>query len=689
MANAVLQATPSPILAGAELSASAAVAPPAPRWQGPPVVVVGGGPCGVRVAEALGRRGVDAVVLNAEKWDPYNRVKLTPLLAGDVQLGDVSLSSGSEGPGAVSVVNGARVEAVDLLKKTATTADGGVWPFHKLVIATGSAPFMPKIPGRDRPGVYVFRDASDVEALIARSFTARNVVVVGGGLLGLEAARGMHRRGAQVTIVEHENRLMPRQLDEAAAAHLADKVRALGVTVETGLRVAEIACDPALEHPSDPVSAVVLSDGRRLETDTVIVCAGVRARLDLARELGLKIGRGVSVNDAMRTSAIDVYAVGECAEHRDIVYGLVGPGLEQADVAAAAIAGHADADYQGSTPATKLKVIGAEVFSIGDVEALEERPNVRSIVWEKPEDGLYRRIFVERGRLVGAIAVGEWSDASRAQAAALAKDRLYLWTTRRFQNVGLLWPEIAGAATPPQAIVCNCTGVTCGRISDAITLGAASLEEVRGATGANTVCGSCGPKIEELLNGGAPAAARPVKLHKSLLWLSGIGAALAMITLVAPRVPLPDSYRGAPIMEALWFDGIVKQWSGYILLALSVLAGALGLRKRIGLLRRLGGYDWWRIVHVGIGAACVITLFAHTGFRFGSGLNAWLMAAFCATLVFGAAAGLVTGGEHKLREQGLATADRSPKSPSLWLHVIALWPLPALVALHVLTVYAY
>lgn len=701
MAQALLD---QPAEQGALSAASSAIDAPV---KGAPVLVIGGGPCGMRVAQNIARAGRDVVVLNAEKWEPYNRVKLTPLLAGDVQLGDVTSPLGAKGPGDLSIVNGARATRLDLARRVVHAADGGVWPYSALVLAMGSRAFVPNIPGKDRPGVYTFRDASDVEALIARSFRARDVVVVGGGLLGLEAARGMHRRGARVTVVEHENRLMPRQLDEEAAALLGERIAALGVRVETSARVAEIAGEAGDEGEDKledggrgPVASIVLADGRRIAADTVIICTGVRANVDLAREAGMTVGRGVIVNDRMRSSAIDVFAVGECAEHRGLVYGLVGPGLEQADVAARVIAGRAGAealggpeataDYAGSTPATKLKVIGAEVFSIGDVENLEQRPNVVSRIWRDKEKGLYRRIFVERGRLAGAIAVGAWPDASRVQAAALENARVYPWMLWRFAKQGALWSEPVGgaAALPPQAIVCNCTGVTAGRIQNALTLGAGSLEEVKSATGASTVCGTCGPKIEEILAGGG-AAPKPVRLSKPLLWFSGIAALLALVTLLAPRIPLPDTYQGAPIMEALWFDNIVKQWSGYLLAGLSVAAAAIGLRKRISLLRRLGGYDWWRVTHLVLGVVCVLALFAHTGFRFGSGLNFWLMLSFSVTLLAGAVSGLFTGGEHVLRARGLASAERTPRTPSLWIHVLAAWPLPALVLLHVLSVYVY
>ncbi|MEO0359686.1 MAG: (2Fe-2S)-binding protein, partial [Pseudomonadota bacterium] len=253
-----------------------------------------------------------------------------------------------------------------------------------------------------------------------------------------------------------------------------------------------------------------------------------------------------------------------------------------------------------------------------------------------------------------------------------------------------LWPESDDdpAAWPAEAVVCNCTGVTKGAIANAITLGAATLDEVRAETSANSVCGSCKPLVLDLLGQGA-ATPEPVRWWRGLLWASGVAAALALVTLLAPRFPLRDAFVIDDLRFNLWFDGVWKQWSGYVLLGLTVAAAAIGLRRRLRFLGRLGGYDLWRAVHLGIGLASLVALFVHTGFRLGSGLNFWLMASFCAALIFGAVAGLATGGEHKLLAKGVGSAAAPPRAAPHWLHIVALWPLPALLAIHILTVYSY
>lgn len=649
-----------------------------------PIVVIGGGPCGVRCAQELSKKGFNVTLFNAERWQPYNRVKLTPLLAGEIQIGQVYQSNEYPGPGKVTQYNDTRIVHIDRENKTVTSAAGRSWPYSKLILAFGSKAFIPNIPGKDLSGVYSFRDVNDVEALLARTLSARNVSVIGGGLLGLEAARGMAKHGLNVTVIEHEHRLMPRQLDDEAGKLLADNIEALDVKVITSKRVAEIS-------GMDRVQTLLLNDSQRLECDTVIICTGVRANLDLAKQSGLKFDRGVIVDDQMKTSDDDIYAVGECAEHKKIVYGLVGPGLEQASIAVNAIAGEA-AHYEGSMTTTKLKVIGAEVFSMGEVEELEERPGVKSIIFEDKEKGLYRKIFVEAGRLVGALGIGHWPESSQLQKALLEKASVYPWMTWRFRKTGSIWKERVDESAfsmPPNAIVCNCTGVTRGRIGDCIKLGACTLEEIQRDTGANTVCGSCTPLVEEILAGGSAVDAKPVKLWKALTWISCIGTFLALLTLFVPRVPLPDTFQGAEILEKLWFDNIWKQWSGYILLGLSAIAAILSLRKRISFLQKVGSYDWWRVIHLVIGVLCAIVLFTHTGFRIGENLNLFLMISFVGILLFGAIAGLATGGEHELKAKGVGSNKKPPRTIPTWFHIIAFWPLPVLVAVHIISVYAF
>lgn len=648
------------------------------------IVVAGGGPVGVRTAQDLARNGAHVVLFNAERWRPYNRVQLTPLLAGEAQIGAIYLSESAPGSGQIDRYDGVSVVEIDRYARRIRTSTGRTVHYDKLVLAIGSRAFVPDIPGKDLSGVFVFRDLNDAEALVARAMTARRVTVIGGGLLGLEAARGMSNQGAEVTVIEHEARLMPRQLDDGAAAVLKSRIEALGVRVLTGSRVQSIDGD------GDRVEAVCLADGAKLASDTVIICTGVRANTQLAAAIGLHHGRGISVDAEMRTSDPHIFAVGECAEHDGVVHGLVGPGYEHARIAADVIAGSGAARYAGSVPATKLKVLGAKVFSIGDFESIEQQIGVTSLVWQDASAGQYRRLIIRRGRLLAALGVGDWPEATRIQQAVGDTVALHIWHRWSFQRTGRLWAEQDDDVNtwPETAIVCNCTGVTKGAICGAVAQGAETLDHIRSTTSANSVCGTCTPLVLDLLGQGG-AAPEPVRWWRTLLWASGIAAVLALATALLPRVPMRDTFVIGDVWFNLWFDGVWKQWSGYILLGLTVAGAMLGLRRRIGILRRLGGYDSWRVVHLGIGIIAAIGLFAHTGFRLGSGLNFWLMFSFCATLIFGALAGLATGGEHKLVENDIGSARKPPRSVPHWVHVLALWPLPVLLLAHILSVYSY
>jgi nitrite reductase (NADH) large subunit len=643
------------------------------------VLIVGAGPVGIRAAQEISQRGQDVTVLSTEVVTPYNRVRLTPLLGGDVQFSDISLLEQKDDDLPYTLHYGQRVVRIDPGFKHVVTASGAVWPYETLILATGSDAFIPGIPGRDIPGVYTFRTADDASALIARSFSSRHVAVIGGGLLGLEAARGMRQRQCNVTVIEHETHLMPRQLDQVAGAQLSKNIEELGVTVRTGVAVKEILGETR-------VSGLMLSDGMRVDCDTVIICTGVRPNIDLAREARLHIGAGITVNDQMQTSAPSIYAVGECAEHRGRLSGLVGPGYAQAQVAADTIAGTPSV-FEGAAPTTKLKVIGAEVFSVGEIEQLEVQANVRSHVWH--EDDLYRRIFIDRGKIVGALAVGKWDQASKVQDAVQHGATVYPWMLYRFRKHGLIWPVSDDAADemPDSATLCNCTGVTCGQVRGAMAHGCATPAEVSAQTGAGTVCGTCVPLLAEMIDAGAEP--EPMPLWKPVLGMSVLATIVALLPVLLGYIPLPTSYDPDSLRVWLWQDNIVKQYSGFILLGLTVMAFAIGLRKRFRFMDRLGGFDGWRLVHIGIGLVTLAGLLAHTGFNLGSGWNLALGLVFVGAILIGSVAGLATGADHELRARRIGSARKPPRKMPTWLHILALWPLPVLILFHVLASYAF
>lgn len=649
----------------------------------PRIVVIGSGPVGHRVAGDLARAGLPVVQFNAERWQPYNRIKLTPLLSGEVQMGQVYQPSAIRDVPSYQRYDGLRIAAVDPTARTVTDDMGRSWPYDKLVMATGARPHIPGLSGINLDGVYAFRDFDDAERLVARSIQSRHAAVIGGGLLGLEVARGMAQRGVRTVVLEHENRLLSRQLDKAAGDLVAKCIEAMGIEVRVSAAVRAVEGQHRVERLRLPEDETVVCD-------TVIICTGVRANMEMARAAGLAVGRGVTVDEFLRTSDPDIYAVGECAEYAGNCYGLVGPGLEQAAVCAGHILGKPSKSYRGSVPATRLKVVGIDVFSMGYAPEAEEDPGQENVVWSDPANDCYRRLVLRGGRVVAAIAVGPWPEISRVQQAVTAKARLNPWQLRRFRKTGLLYKDegrVPVQVWEPAATVCNCTGVTRGMLGDAIAGGCSTVDQLRAATCASTVCGTCQPLLQELL--GARVTHEAVGGAKPLLMLSAIAALIALVTAVVPAWPYSDSVQAGLRLDLLWIDPLIKQITGFTLVGLMAAAAMLGLRKRIKLFRKLGGYNGWRVVHGVLGAALLTVLFAHTGFNLGQGLNFWLMAAFLGLSVLGAGAGIVTAVEHKLLDGPMKEARAAPRTVPVWAHILFLWPVPVLLSAHVLTVYFY
>jgi len=368
-----------------------------------PLVVIGNGMAAARFADELSARALGryaVAVVGAEPRLAYNRVLLSSVLAGEVASSDIELKPQrwwrDRG---ITLRYGCRATAIDTKARSVTLADGASLEFSKLVFATGSQPIRPAIPGMSLPGVITFRDIGDIHTIWHRAGTGDRVVVIGGGLLGLEAAYGLAKAGARVTVLHLMARLMERQLDRQAAAMLQRAVEAMGVEIV-------LKADTAGISGKDRVDGVVLKGGCTIEADAVVVAIGIRPSADLARDAGIAINRGIVVDDALETNVRGIHAIGECAEHRGICYGLVEPAHEQARVLSERLAGR-DTHYRGSVLATNLKVSGVNVFSAGDFLGGDDADE---IVLSDPGLGIYKKLVIADGRLVGSVLFGDTAD---------------------------------------------------------------------------------------------------------------------------------------------------------------------------------------------------------------------------------------------------------------------------------------
>jgi nitrite reductase (NADH) large subunit len=364
------------------------------------LVVVGNGMAGLRFLERLNTHApdrFDVTVVGAESAPAYNRVLLSSLLAEEI---DEAACRFRDRPWylrqGVRLITGAPATAIDTIEREVVVGDLTTLPFDRLVIATGSSPIRLPKPGMDLPGVVTFRDLADVAAIRTAARAGSRAVVIGGGLLGLEAAYGLARLGIDTTLLHVMDRLMERQLDHRAARLVKAAMEAKGVRVL-------LQADTAAIEGEGRVEQVRLAGGRMLPADLVVMAVGVRPHTELARAAGLEIGRGILVDDLMATSAPGIYAIGECAEHRGIAYGLVEPAYEQADTLARRLGGD-EAAYQGSVLATSLKVSGVPVFSAGIVA---DDADGDPILLSDPASGTYRKLLIRDGKLVGALLVGD------------------------------------------------------------------------------------------------------------------------------------------------------------------------------------------------------------------------------------------------------------------------------------------
>ncbi len=484
----------------------------------PRLVVVGNGMAGMRTVEELLKLAPDAyeiTVFGSEPHPNYNRILLSPVLAGEQTIEEIILNPRQwYDDNGIALHAGCTVTRIDRARRVVEGSDGTKAPYDRLLLATGSTPFILPVPGAGLPGVITYRDIADTQAMIAAASEHRHAVVIGGGLLGLEAANGLKLRGMDVTVVHLMPWLMERQLDRTAAQMLQKSLEAKGLAFRL-----EAKTEALLAGPSGRVAQVQLASGEALPADLVVMAVGIRPNFALAQQAGLYCDRGIAVNDTLQTFDPRVYAIGECVAHRGRSYGLVAPLFEMARVCANHLAGYGIGRYAGSQVSTKLKVTGVDLFSTGDFTGGDGSDD---IVLADPASGVYKKLVIRNDKLAGAVLYGDTADGAwyfrlvrEGRSVADIRDRLMFGEA----NLGDSGHEgqSRALAMADDAEVCGCNGVCKGTIVKAIKeKGLFTLDDVRRHTKASSSCGSCTGLVEQLLMataGGdysAPAKQKPM-----------------------------------------------------------------------------------------------------------------------------------------------------------------------------------
>ena len=478
------------------------------------LVIIGNGMAPGRMLEELFEQApglYDVVIFNAEPRVNYDRIMLSPVLSGEKLYEDIVIHGDDwYARHGVTLHKGAKVTGIDRTAKTVTSANGVTEAYDKSVIATGSLPFIIPVPGHTLPGVLAYRDLDDVEKMLDATKRGGRAIVIGAGLLGLEAAYGLKRQGMDVTVIHIMPTIMERQLDPPAAYLLEKALNDRGIEIITKANTKRIVGE-------DKVEGIELEDGRVIEGTIVVMAVGIRPAAQLAKDAGVVTNRGIVVDDGMMTSDGSIYALGECAEHRGVCYGLVAPLYESAKTLADRLIGGAS-EYRGSVVNTKLKVTGINLFSAGDFAEGEDR---EEIVLRDATAGVYKRLVLRDNRIVGAVLYGETADGAWffdmiKRGTDISEMRDTLIFGQAYQGGSPLDPTAAVAALPDDAEICGCNGVCKSKIVGTITAkGLTSLDDVRAHTKASASCGSCTGLVEQLMvltlgDSYNPAAVQPM-----------------------------------------------------------------------------------------------------------------------------------------------------------------------------------
>ena len=647
-----------------------------------PLIIVGNGMVSWRLCRKLVELGVHQTrsiqVFGEEPVPAYDRVNLTKYFEQD-SPNDLLLDSADwYRSNAISLHTGRRIVRLDRAAKLAVDDLGEAHPYGDCVLATGSRASVPQIEGVDSANVFVYRTIADIEAIQAAATHARRGLVVGGGLLGIEAANVLKDLGVETCIVQGASGLMSRQLDRDGASYLLREIASLGMSVRLKTRPEKISSGAnGLE--------VSFDHGEPTEVDLVIFATGITARDELAAQSGLAtaVRGGVIVNDLLQTADPSISAIGECVSHHGVVYGLVAPGYEMADCLAERLAGKKKTKYQGRDQSCRPKLLGVDVGTFG--EFLQE-----GTYHVHRGESTYRSLLFRGSKLVGASVVGDWAETAEIERAVKAQRSFGPKARLDFERSGDLIGDVGANEVlfwPDEALVCNCTRTSAGQLREAVGAGCLTVDALTARTGAGSVCGSCLPQLAKFVGvdtGRVLDAVQP-KGQRILLLLGVLAFLVTLAFIFLPAIPPADSVQGAYYkFTQLWQDSLIKQITGYTIAGLSLFALFLSARKRFRWLS-FGNYGFWRAAHSWLGALTLIGVFLHTGLSFGDNLNLWLLICFLGLNLAGGLAAIAVATEKRFA----GPLGGRLRALSTKAHIIFFMPYPILLGFHIAKVYLY
>jgi nitrite reductase (NADH) large subunit len=454
------------------------------------LALIGNGMAGVRCIEEILKiqpERFEVTVFGSEPHPNYDRIQLSNVLQGATTIDDITINDWNwYKENNITLFSGETVTNIDTAKQIIYSDTNRAVEYDQLILATGSIPFILPIKGADKKGVTAFRNIEDCEKMIEYSKSYKKAAVIGGGLLGLEAARGLLNLGMQVDVIHLSEYLMDKQLDPTAGKMLQRELESQGMNFYLGKQTQEVLGE-------FDVKGLRFSDGEEISADLVVMAVGIKPNVQLANDCGIPVNRGIIVDDYMKTGIPNIYSVGECAEHREMVYGLVAPLYEQGKVLAKKICGLEGKAYEGSVLSTKLKVSGVDVFSAGEIFEDEQAKSIKEFnEW----NGTYKKVMIRNGKISGAVLFGDTKESNNL-LSMINKNA----DVSEYLKVGTSGdPSSLVTSMSHEEIVCGCNGVTKGDIVTAIeSKGLTSIEEVKGCTNASRSCGGCKPLVSDIL----------------------------------------------------------------------------------------------------------------------------------------------------------------------------------------------